>query len=103
MRDQVRVRLGETLGADEGRVRLRGAERRRVRGLDHEVVLRVDDRAFLLRGLTPEQEHDVARVRVDALNDRVREVLPALFLVRVGFTLAHREHSVEQQHALLAP
>src|SRR5215207_11546228 len=74
-----------------------------MRGLDRDVAVEVEQRLLPARERAPEDEHDPLRLRVDRLQDGVRERLPTLAGVRARLSRAHGERSVEQQHSLRGP
>jgi len=59
--------------------------------------------SLLLGKTTPKQEHDTGMVFGDRLDDRIREELPALPLVRASGPCTDSKGRIQQQHALLRP
>src|SRR5690349_15880784 len=86
--------------ADEAEM---GGQRRRMRRLEHEVALAIDQASFLLRVAPPEQEHEAVAFAVERIDAAVREAFPTLVLMGAGEAMLDREHGIEQQHALFRP
>ena len=59
--------------------------------------------AFLLRIGSPKQKHQTLALCSQPTDKHVRELLPALSLVRSRLSLLNGEHAVKQQYALLGP
>src|SRR5690348_15378571 len=53
--------------------------------------------------LAPQQIDDSFLLLVDRSNDRLCELCPSEFLVRIGLMRLDRQSRIEQQHALLPP
>ena len=67
-------------------------------------MLGVLDQGFLCLGIVaPEQEHHRFFPLVQQPDDIIGELLPALALVGVCLSGTHRQHRVQQQHAVLCP
>ncbi len=74
-----------------------------MRRCQHQVTLAVDRSALLDRIGTPQQEHDTIALVIQELHHAIRKTLPALALVRSRPATLHRQHRIEQQHALGSP
>lgn len=63
----------------------------------------VDQLALLLSWLAPQQKHNAFPFQGDCSDGCVRECLPSLLGMGVRRMSTHRQHSIEQQHALVGP
>lgn len=72
--------------------------------LQHTVLLLVDARTPLLRWSPPRQKDDTfGPLLCYNVNHLLRELLPSVTGMRVGFALANGEACVEQEHATISP
>src|SRR5690554_7455916 len=71
--------------------------------LEHAMARLIDMRSLLLRITAPQHEHQVLALPIEDLDDARGEAFPAAIGVGAGLALGHREHRIEQQHALLGP
>ena len=78
----------------------RGAQGRRVRGGEHEMLRAVYQLTLSGRIRAPEDEHQPGALGVKALYHLVGKLFPAHALMGAGAVGAHREGGVEQKHAL---
>jgi hypothetical protein len=80
-----------------------GGKRRRVRCFQYQVFPGVDQRAFFLRGATPEQKNDGFALLADGADDGICEFLPAFALMRASSGLPHGQRRIQQQYSLRRP
>lgn len=79
-------------------------QRTRMYALQHQVFAPIDLLAPILRWLAPCQEHHaLCSLRCDCVDDLLRELLPALFCVRICFVGADSQAGVEEKDASICP
>ena len=104
LRLKKRIGLGEGPAAEEAVMR---GERRGMRGADHQMAAAPgavpDERRLLLRIAAPQDEDDRIGLGRDRADHGIGECLPAAILVARGHAHLHRQHRIEQQHALRRP
>src|SRR3989344_3043695 len=98
--EEVRVGLAERLRSEESAICRKG---RGVRGLDDAVLTGVDKPLLAACIVAPEYEYQPLSLLRQRSDDRVRELLPPLPLMRAGSSPADRERGVQEQHALRGP
>ena len=100
MSHQEFITLGEMAGAEEA---LMSGQRRRVDGLQNQVI-GVSDECFFAACVTaPKQKYDGLFVVVELLDDCVGEFGPADFAMAICLTAAYGEGSVEHEHTFFCP
>ncbi len=100
MGDQVLVGLGKVAATEEASVR---GQWGRMRALQHQVPLAIDELPLFLRITAPQEKHHTVPLVIHMLNNAVGELLPPLTLVGACLSLNNRQNAVEQQDTLLRP
>ena len=72
-------------------VELAEAERGGVGVLQHHMLVNVDQLLFLVGKVPPQEEDHVGALRADGANRFIRECLPPIALVRVGFVCSENQ------------
>lgn len=78
-------------------------KRGRVGGLENEVFMSVDKRAFALRIAAPEHEDEVLPPGVERLDSGIGQFFPTFVLMAPGAMRFHGQGGVEEKNTLLRP